>query len=120
MPTQPWVYSANPLGYLWARDLVEAIENKFIDYDYVRDRVERGFVRPSLFYQIDNGTIDGLLLPRAAKQLDRDFKAPYVKPANTGASPWVDKKSWAKAVIRSIYRRSGMSSVSYRLANRRR
>jgi hypothetical protein len=120
MPTQPWIYSANPLGYLWVRDLIEAIENKFIDYDYVRDHVERGFVRPSLLYQIENGIIDGLLLPRSAKKLDRDFSAPYVKLAKTGASPWVDRKSWVKAVIRSAYQRSGMSSVVYRLANRRR
>lgn len=120
MPTQPWIYSANPLGYLWVRDLIEAIDNGFIDYDYVRDHVERGFVRPSLLYQIDNRIIDGLLLPRAAKKLDSDFKAPYVKLARTGASPWVDKKALAKAVVRSLYQRSGMSSMVYRLANRRR
>jgi len=26
MPTQPWVSSGNPLGYLWVRDLIEAVD----------------------------------------------------------------------------------------------
>jgi hypothetical protein len=120
MPTQPWIYASNPLGYLWVKDLIEAIDRKFIDYSYVREHVERGYVRPSLLYQIDNRIIDGLLLPKSAKNLDREFKAPYVKLGKPGASPWVDRKSRAKAVVRDLYHRTGMSSVICRVANRRR
>jgi hypothetical protein len=120
MPTQPWVYAANPLGYLWVKDLIEAIEKEFIDYSYVKNHVDRGFVRPSLLYQIDHGIIDGLLLPKAAKKLDREFSAPYTKLGKSGASPWVDRKSWVKAVLRDVYRRTGLSAVMYRFANRRR
>jgi len=120
MPTQPWVYAANPLGYLWVKDLIEAIENDFIDYSFLQDHIQRGHVRPSLLYQVDHGIINGLLLPKAAKRLDRDFRAPYLKLGKSGTSPWVDKKSWAKAVFRDLYHRSGISSVVYRFANRRR
>ncbi|NIV29688.1 MAG: hypothetical protein GWN58_09340, partial [Anaerolineae bacterium] len=109
-----------PLGYLWVGDLLEAIERGSIDYSYVKEHVERGYIRPSLLYQVDHGIVDGLLLPRAARKLDRDFRAPYTRLAKSGATPWVDRKAWTKALARDLYRRTGLGAVLHRVANRRR
>ena len=77
MPTQPWVSRDNPLGYLWTRDLIEAIDSGFISNDYVRDHVTRGWVRPSLLFQIELRLEDTLELPREASSLDDTFVPPY-------------------------------------------
>jgi len=52
MPTQPWVSTQNPHGDLWVECLKDAIKAGFIDPDEVRAGVERGFVRPSLLWQL--------------------------------------------------------------------
>lgn len=77
MNTQPWVSSKNPLGYLWCRDLFEALESGFISYDYLEEHIQLGYVRPSLMYQVKHKLDDSLLLPSEAKRLDNDFVAPY-------------------------------------------
>ncbi len=115
MTTQPWIYSANPLGYVWVRDLIEAVETGFIDYDYVREQVDSGAVRPSLLYQLDHKLADGLLLPKKAKQMDKGFRAPYKQLHNSHASPWLRKSMFVKAVIRHFYHKSGASSLVRRI-----
>jgi hypothetical protein len=77
MTTQPWVSIANPLGYLWTRDLLEAIAGGFITMDFVKDQVARGWVRPSLLYQIDQRLEDSLSLPRRVQAVDGSFIAPF-------------------------------------------
>ena len=77
MPTQPWVSSDNPNGSLWMRDLLEAVEQGFITRPYLEDQIRRGFVRPTLLYQLDQKLTDSRQLPRDAKALDRAFVAPY-------------------------------------------
>lgn len=77
MPTQPWVSIANPLGYLWIRDLLEAIETGFITAEFVKDHVARGWVRPSLLYQIENRFEDTLSLPRRVREMDASFGPPF-------------------------------------------
>lgn len=87
MPTQPWVYYDNPLGYLWVRDLLNAIDSGFITTDEVKEHVARGYVRPSLLYQIEHNIEDGQWLPRAAHALDDLFIAPYQKMQGGTAAP---------------------------------
>jgi hypothetical protein len=84
MPTQPWVSLENPNGALWVQDLLDAVAQGFIARSYIEDHVRRGFVRPSLLYQLEHGVTDSKLLPRDARGLDRDFVAPY-KQAGSGA-----------------------------------
>jgi hypothetical protein len=76
MTIQPWVSLNNPLGYLWVRDLIEAVDSGFIPLDYVRDHVARGWVRPSLLYQVDHRVADTRLPPEAAA-VDDPFVPPY-------------------------------------------
>ena len=118
MTTQPWIYSANPLGYIWVQDLIEAVETGFIDYAYVKEQVDKGAVRPSLLYQLDHKLADSLLLPKKAKQLDKGFSPPYKQLHNSHATPWLRKSMWVKAVIRHFYHKSGASSLVKRIQER--
>lgn len=86
MQTQPWVSTANPLGYLWTRDLLEAIDEGFVSIDFVREEVERAHVRPSLLFQLEHRIESEALLPREARDLDRGFVPPYrTMPTFTGS-----------------------------------
>lgn len=78
MPTQPWVSCENKWGYLWTRDLFEAIDDGFITTDYVKDQVKKGYIRPSLLYQVKHRIEDSLNLGRARK-LDRFFVPPFLQ-----------------------------------------
>jgi hypothetical protein len=77
MTIQPWVSRENPLGYLWVRDLIGAIDSGFIPMDYVVDHVNRGWVRPSLIYQVEHRMEEARSLPPEAVALDESFVPPY-------------------------------------------
>jgi len=79
MPTQPWVSRRNRIGYLWVRDLFEAVDVGFITLRYVKDQVTKGFVRPSLLYQLARRKGNPIELPVAARLMDRRFLPPYKK-----------------------------------------
>jgi glycosyltransferase involved in cell wall biosynthesis len=87
MPTQPWVSRASPLCKIWMKDLIDAIKDGFIKIEMVKDHIEKGWVRPSLLYQIENNIFDSLDLPEMAVNMDRDFIAPY-KKMNLGVSTY--------------------------------
>lgn len=77
MNTQPWVYARNPLGYLWVRELLLAIDNGFISVEEVREHVERGWVRPSLLKQVLAHKEEPSVLTGHGWLFDRKFVAPY-------------------------------------------
>ena len=88
MPTQPWVSCENPLGELWIAYLFAALDDRFIALDFVKEHVERGWVRPSLLYQIEHRIGDASKLPPEARAMDDSFLAPFrsMRP-ETAASP---------------------------------
>jgi hypothetical protein len=77
MPTQPWVHAEHPLGHLWVRDLMDAIEDGFIGRAEVEEHVERGWVRPTLLHQIDKREPDAAKLPARLRADDDGYEAPY-------------------------------------------
>ena len=77
MTIQPWVSRENPLGYLWVRDLIEAVDAGVIPLDYVQDHITLGWVRPSLLYQIEHRIEKSGQLPPEALALDDSFVPPY-------------------------------------------
>jgi hypothetical protein len=79
MPTQPWVSRENPLGHLWMRDLIAAVDGGFVTRQHVEEQVRQGFVRPSLLYQLDRRLEDASQLSKGGKHLDDGFVAPYQK-----------------------------------------
>ena len=77
MNIQPWISKDNPLGYLWFRDLFEAIDSNFITVEFIKEHITLGYVRPSLMYQVEKRIEDSLLLPKDAVQMDTYYKPPY-------------------------------------------
>jgi hypothetical protein len=105
MGTQPWVSKDNPLGYLWTGDLIEAIDAGAISMDLVKQEVAFGHVRPSLTYQVENRVEDGLLLPRGARSMDRNFVPPY-RALPVHGSSWLHPRKRLRALVRRCYQKS--------------
>lgn len=118
MNTQPWVSTVNPLAYLWFRDLFEALESGFLTKEYIQDHIERGYLRPSLWYQIEHGIEDPLLLPRSAKKLDDGFSAAFERIHAHGGRPWTNQIALLRSIVRDIARRSGTTALIKRVQAR--
>lgn len=106
MDTQPWVYTNNPNGYLWCQDLFEAIRDGYIDASLLDEHIAKGWVRPSLRYQFDQGIVDPMLLPRGAAKSDADFLAPFLGIHAHRAKPWQSLRGLLIAFSRRIYLRT--------------
>jgi hypothetical protein len=96
MTRQPWVSRDNPLGYLWVRELIEAVDRGVIGRDLVAAHVSAGHLRPSLLYQIDKRIEATTTLPPAAAALDAGYVPPY-KRMGTGQAGLVQR---ARALLR--------------------
>jgi len=80
MNSQPWLTTENPLAWLWCKDLLNAIQEGFISEQFVREEVTKGWIRPSLVYQIEHGIVDPYKLPASVIQQDSlDFTPPHKK-----------------------------------------
>ena len=106
MSTHPWISKENPLGYLWTRDLIEAIDAGVISIDFVKQEVDFGHVRPSLIYQVEHRVEDGLLLPRGARETDRNFVPPYRTLPRHAGSSWFHPRKQLRALIRHCYQKT--------------
>ena len=106
MHTQPWVSQINPLGYLWVRDLFEAIDLGVISESYVRECVGKGYARPSLLYQVEHRIEDALLLPRTVRLSDESFTAPFNKLPQHGSTSRFNSVHRLKAIARHYYQKS--------------
>lgn len=106
MNTQPWVSVNNPLGYLWFRTLLEAIDNGFITSKYIKEQVDLGYVRPSLLYQLEHRVEDSLLLPKSIKRLDDGYSKDFM--VRHGC--WASKMVYMKSLLRYTLKRTGMTS----------
>jgi len=118
MEVQPWISTRNPLAYLWVAELRHALASGFISMDYLRGEVAQGFARPSLVWQMDHDLDDPLLLPREARALDRAYVPPFMSLETRGiGSPWTSARARARALMRHVYRRSGLSNALTRARN---
>lgn len=120
MPTQPWVYADHPHGDLWVRDLLQAIGEGFLSREYVQDHIRKGYVRPSLDYQIEHGIDNGLLLPRRIRALDRTFRAPYHSlPGQRDPQPsWFRPIKVLGAHLRALIKRTPVMRVVRGMRNK--
>ena len=117
METQPWVSTRNPWGYVWVRDLIEAVESGYISLAEIRENVRKKYVRPSLLYQVENKLEDPLLLPRKARLLDREFVQPF-EAESKNTSPSRGRALRMKALVRRIYQHSPLYSIVRRFPRR--
>jgi hypothetical protein len=118
MPTQPWLSTANPLGYLWTRDLLEAIDRGVLSRAEVAADVAAGYVRPSLLHQVDHRLEDNLLLPRDALEADRSFTPPWPPAAARTAARWRRPVRVAASAMRRFAHVTGLRRAQQRLARR--
>lgn len=109
MHTQPWISTDNALGHLWVKDLIEAIDLGKIDMAMVNDHINKGWIRPSLHYQIEHKQLYCNELPHDVYKLDEAFIAPYKKLRKSSAIPYKNQFDhiWGKLikVIHSIKQR---------------
>jgi hypothetical protein len=106
MTRQPWISRENPLGYLWVRELAEAIEQGFIGRDLVDAHVREGHLRPSLGYQLEHRQDDPTRLPAAAVALDARFVPPYKRMGAHGGMPASGLAQRVRGLLRRVYQRS--------------
>jgi hypothetical protein len=72
--SEPWLSRVHPLGYLWVRELLDGVARGFITAELVAAEIRRGYVRPSLAYQVEHMVEEPLLVPRVARVLDQGFR----------------------------------------------
>lgn len=108
MHTQPWVSTQNPLGYLWVKMLRAAIDDGFISREFLATELQKGHVRPSLLYQVEQGLDDPLLLPKEVLKQDDVFSAPYFALGAHNGNPWKSRILWLKSLLRLYYQRSSL------------
>jgi hypothetical protein len=77
MKTQPWVSTKNPYESLWVKDLISAIKDGYITLEYLKEHVDNGWVRPSLYDQVLYGISDSKFLPKESRKKDLLFLPPY-------------------------------------------
>lgn len=77
MKTQPWVSNKNPYESIWVEDLINAVDDKFIDLDYIKDHVEKGWVRPTLLDQVTLKIACSKDLPKDILKKDKGYEPPY-------------------------------------------
>ena len=54
--------------------LFDAIDNNSITLDFIHREIDKGHIRPSLLYQINNRISNSLLLTKSVLRLDKSFK----------------------------------------------
>lgn len=78
METQPWLTTESPLTTMWCSCLLEAIEAGAVTAARVHEEVARGWLRPSLAYQVDHRIADPAQLPPEILARDaRQFTPPH-------------------------------------------
>ncbi len=114
MMTQPWISQNNPLGYLWVRDLIGAVDAGAITRAFVEEHVREGNVRPTLLYQLDHRVEETALLPKVARELDDAFVPPYRK-MGAHAGTRLGRLGRVRAILRHVYQRSPLFRIERKL-----
>lgn len=84
MHTQPWISTRHRQLDLWMVALMRAVRAGRVSPDLVREQAEKGFVRPSLVYQVEHGIADIARVPPEILRKDRHFVAPYRRLTKNG------------------------------------
>jgi len=106
MSTQPWISTANPLGYLWVACLRRAVQSGFISHEELEREVQSGHVRTSLVAQINAGVDDCFALPNSIRKLDRNYIPPYKQLLSAKSKQYTSLVSAMWAFLRRNYYKS--------------
>ena len=97
--TQPWVYTDHPLGYLWVNEVRMMLDSGALQADYIRQQVERKFIRPSLLIEL------GLSDTHKGKQLSPPQMARYDKSQGFIIQKQIYERKLARKLARLEYQR---------------
>jgi hypothetical protein len=101
------------------RDLFEAVNRGFISFDFMKEQVEKGCVRPSLIYQSASRLKDSGWLAVRARLLDWGFVPPFRSAGSSGSRSRTGfLKPWT-AGIRRWYEKKALLKLRYRMGRRR-
>ena len=50
--SQPWLFNNNPLGYLWIKELNEAVIEGYVSFSEIKYEIKKGNIKPSILYQL--------------------------------------------------------------------
>lgn len=77
MGTQPWLSIYNPNARLWCEALFAALRERPAVAQALEQSLDRGWVRPSLRWQVEHDHDNPWTLPRAIKQADANWLPPH-------------------------------------------
>jgi hypothetical protein len=106
MTRQPWVSRDNSLGFLWVRELIEAVERGALGRELVEAHVREGHLRPSLLYQLDHRVEDTANLPASALALDARFLPPYKRMSAHAGEGGAGLLQRTRSLLRRVYERT--------------
>ena len=108
MFSQPWLSTQNPLGYKWIEMLKKSIEDSVISYEIINQEIQKGHVRPSLMYQLENNINDSLALPKKALALDKEFISHDQGYYKNKLGPWNNYILYFYAKFKNTYRNTSL------------
>lgn len=120
MDTQPWINANHPFGAVWVRDLIEAVRGGFITLDEIRDHASRGWIRPSLVHQVENGIESTALVPPRVLALDRRYAPPYRKLPHMRGRAALAYPRYVLATAEDASKRAAMFALARAKAIKRR
>ncbi len=78
VPTQPWVDTSNPYGFVWVDNVKRMIKESKIAFSFMEDQVKKGYFRPSLLQELQGETCSDPASAYARELGEIDRKAGFV------------------------------------------
>lgn len=121
MGRQPWLSVVNPLADLWCEALLAAVAADPRVAQALETSIARGWVRPSLAYQIERRIVAPWGLPGHILRRDDAWMPPHVRAARGAVPGAADRLVWrARSWTRRQLARRGPRYVRHLLAIARR
>lgn len=121
MGRQPWLSVVNPLADLWCEALLAAVAADANVAQALETSLARGWVRPSLGYQVERGIVAPWGLPGRVLRRDDAWMPPHVRAARGDAPGVMHRFVWqARSWTRRQLARRGPRYVRHLLAIARR
>jgi hypothetical protein len=112
MGTQPWLSVYNPNAGVWCEALFQALKQRPAVATSLDESLSKGWVRPSLRWQVESGRADPWSMPASVKALDRAWLPPHVRLRLADRAPALQLMKWRLA---SRVRRAMQSRTYVRL-----
>lgn len=77
MERQPWLATDNHITPVWMDALFQALQDKFVSFDDLVQDVQRGWIRPGVVWQAEQGERDPSKVPRYVRLKDSMYTPPH-------------------------------------------